>query len=353
MKLVALAIAGTVAVGAAGPLHHPDQESSPLEVGYATVELPGEIDEPVVIEQDGSDLLAMSLPVGSDASVESVGDSIAYVDDAASLMIDISVPDLSGEPVLDSGVQAIKTLYGAEAEEIFSYPVEVPQGFTLSLMEDGSVELLNAEGDIEGIFAAPWAVDAEGNPVETYFDVVGDGLVQYVLHRAEGVSYPVIADPLFLVPVAVKIGAKLVTVHVVRSAATRAAAQQAAQAMTLRVAAPHVVTNALKSFQTLRFQTGNRIFSLDKPGMEHILVRHHPSYWNGSLPSGSATPQSFFARSASIADIRSLVHSALRLSTTRLQQVGTGFGSWDVRIDGILYRIAVSNGRVTQFYPKV
>ena len=123
--------------------------------------------------------------------------------------------------------------------------------------------------------------------------------------------------------------------------------------MTLRVAAPHVVTNALKSFQTLRFQTGNRIFSLDKPGMEHILVRHHPSYWNGSLPSGSATPQSFFARSASIADIRSLVHSALRLSTTRLQQVGTGFGSWDVRIDGILYRIAVSNGRVTQFYPKV
>lgn len=299
MKLVALAIAGTVAVGAAGPLHHPDQESSPLEVGYATVELPGEIDEPVVIEQDGSDLLAMSLPVGSDASVESVGDSIAYVDDAASLMIDISVPDLSGEPVLDSGVQAIKTLYGAEAEEIFSYPVEVPQGFTLSLMEDGSVELLNAEGDIEGIFAAPWAVDAEGNPVETYFDVVGDGLVQYVLHRAEGVSYPVIADPLFLVPVAVKIGAKLVTVHVVRSAATRAAAQQAAQAMTLRVAAPHVVTNALKSFQTLRFQTGNRIFSLDKPGMEHILVRHHPSYWNGSLPSGSATPQSFFAGSSS------------------------------------------------------
>lgn len=46
--------------------------------------------------------------------------------------------------------------------------------------------------------AAPWAKDANGKDVRTYFTTNGKKLTQHVAHKAQGVAYPVVADPFWI-----------------------------------------------------------------------------------------------------------------------------------------------------------
>src|SRR4051812_19016256 len=41
----------------------------------------------------------------------------------------------------------------------------------------------------------PWARDAAGRRIPTYYKLDGTTLIQVVEHRAAGTSYPVVADP--------------------------------------------------------------------------------------------------------------------------------------------------------------
>jgi RHS repeat-associated protein len=52
------------------------------------------------------------------------------------------------------------------------------------------------------------------------------------------------------------------------------------------------VEKALKDWQSNRYQFGNNPYQLDKSGMAHILDRHHPECWDGSVKAN----QSFFDR---------------------------------------------------------
>lgn len=45
---------------------------------------------------------------------------------------------------------------------------------------------------------APWAVDADGVDVATWYEVRGTTLVQVVDHRGKNVTYPIVADPDFI-----------------------------------------------------------------------------------------------------------------------------------------------------------
>ena len=85
-------------------------------------------------------------------------------------------------------------LDGPGADTTFEVPVELPAGATLQLQTDGSVTAHAADGEVFGGFAAPWAVDAEGNDVPTSFSVTEAGLVQLV-EVTEDMAFPVVADP--------------------------------------------------------------------------------------------------------------------------------------------------------------
>ena len=52
---------------------------------------------------------------------------------------------------------------------------------------------------------------------------------------------------------------------------------------TIVKANPQKVINALKDFISVKWNFGNQNFLLDKKGMKHILERHHPEYWNGTI----------------------------------------------------------------------
>ncbi|MFV1991461.1 MAG: hypothetical protein ACC652_12050 [Acidimicrobiales bacterium] len=96
--------------------------------------------------------------------------------------------------LITDGAAALVEIPGPDAPTEYVFDFEMPSGWSLVERADGSLTFVDSEGDITGTIAPPWAVDADGNEVETSFALRGTNtLVQTVKH--EGASYPVVADP--------------------------------------------------------------------------------------------------------------------------------------------------------------
>ncbi len=76
------------------------------------------------------------------------------------------------------------------------FDVSLPAGATLELVDDGSIDVVDADGFTTGTFKAPWARAADGTVVETSYTVEGRTIVQSVATVDEAL-YPVVADPEF------------------------------------------------------------------------------------------------------------------------------------------------------------
>ncbi|MEU2476042.1 polymorphic toxin-type HINT domain-containing protein [Streptomyces sp. NPDC047726] len=106
---------------------------------------------------------------------------------------------------------------------------------------------------------------------------------------------------------------------------------------------------ALRDWSSQRFQFGNQSFLLDKKGMEHILTRHHPKYWDGSVKK----TQSFFDSSMSVDDVQGAIGQVMRQNRDTLVQRGSQ-GMYQIRgnVNGVDYVLGMNRGRVGQFYPE-
>lgn len=65
-------------------------------------------------------------------------------------------------------------------------------------MVDGpgnTVGVLDAAGEVAMVVSAPWAIDANGNPVQIGLHASNDAVVLDVDHKNASVAYPVLADP--------------------------------------------------------------------------------------------------------------------------------------------------------------
>jgi hypothetical protein len=93
------------------------------------------------------------------------------------------------------GVQMLTTITSEDAPTSFSYPIEVPQGGTITLAEDGSAMVADGAGNPLVTTTAPWAVDAAGVSVPTHYEIDGTSLIQVVDHAADDFTYPIVADP--------------------------------------------------------------------------------------------------------------------------------------------------------------
>lgn len=116
-----------------------------------------------------------------------------------------------------------------------------------------------------------------------------------------------------------------------------------------RKAIPEKVVNDLVNYKSKRWTFGNEEFILDKSGMKHILKRHHPEYWDGSLK----TTQTFLDKDMSIEDITNAVSEVLKQNRGTLSEKGT-LGMYQVEgaVDGVDYVVGLNKGRVGQFYKK-
>ena len=93
----------------------------------------------------------------------------------------------------EGGFSSYIVIHNETAPTAYEFDVTLPTGFKMSENGAGGVNILNADDGIEGIIAAPWAFDADGEAVTTQFKLNGDTLVQTVEHA--DAAYPVIADP--------------------------------------------------------------------------------------------------------------------------------------------------------------
>lgn len=97
----------------------------------------------------------------------------------------------------DGGVRMLTVIDNPNAPTEYDYRITVPSGGQVVLSSDGGAVVLDSQSQVLSMVATPWAKDANGLPVETYFTTDGRTLVQHVQHNVAGVAYPVTADPSF------------------------------------------------------------------------------------------------------------------------------------------------------------
>ncbi len=117
----------------------------------------------------------------------------------------------------------------------------------------------------------------------------------------------------------------------------------------LKKAKPHEVVNELKTFQSRKYTFGGQSFLIDKRGMKHILERHHPNLWDGSIKS----QQSFLNKEMTVNDVADAIESIMKQNREELTKKGTKF-SYQIRgsYEGQQYVVGFQKGRVGQFYPE-
>ncbi|MGO4205572.1 hypothetical protein AB4Z09_28335 [Rhodococcus sp. TAF43] len=92
------------------------------------------------------------------------------------------------------GEQTFILMADGDAPRTYRFPQPVPEGGRMRSNSDGSVDVLDSNGDVDGRIKAPWAYDATGRPVRTWYEIDGDTLVQHI-DPEPGSVYPILADP--------------------------------------------------------------------------------------------------------------------------------------------------------------
>lgn len=151
--------------------------------------------------------------------------SAVYVDLGKNVDVAVQGVQVDDLPEVASAVRAIITIRDSKAPRRYAFPLELPEGASLVKQRDGGVQVRDTDGGALGIVTKPWAVDAAGKDLPTRYIVRGNKLIQHVDHR--GATYPVLADPVWFVPVAV-VGSR-VAVKIAVKALTKKGAKRAAK----------------------------------------------------------------------------------------------------------------------------
>jgi hypothetical protein len=103
----------------------------------------------------------------------------------------ITVPDPGG------GRRTLFLIHDRSSSHESVIPVDVPPGGHMSVGPDGSVTVVDADGNPVSTVDAPWAYDADGTPIPTHYEIRDGHLVQIVdTVGIENILYPILADPL-------------------------------------------------------------------------------------------------------------------------------------------------------------
>ena len=145
----------------------------------------------------GLTVAAMLLMSWYAGTIDANSESVATVDVAAfsatsddfvmtrTAGADVVVGDLK----LGDGHQTILRIDSADAPSMYRFDNAIPVDVTATTMTDGSLLL----GDGSAI-AAPWAFDATGAAVATWYEVDGTTFIQHIDHSSV-TAYQVVADP--------------------------------------------------------------------------------------------------------------------------------------------------------------
>jgi len=169
-------------------------------------------------------------PFVPEGDVKIDGDKVTAPSPAAGA-IEFTIPSArsDGYRFRDEGDGAFRALFHIpSAQDPTRFVIDVDGAYSLTPLEDGGITVRVATtGDLAGVIAPPWAVDAAGRPVATKYSISRNTIVQQVSPTSQTV-FPVVADP-FWIP------ALMVVAHLTRHVATQAAARGVSQALMRQV----------------------------------------------------------------------------------------------------------------------
>ena len=138
---------------------------------------------------------------------------------------------------------------------------------------------------------------------------------------------------------------------------------------------PNKLDSLLKGFQPQSFQVGDKSVDLLKGDFKHLMERHHPDYWNGSMEK----TQSFFADRPKTEEMKGMMEEIIQKNQDKILKRGFYTNDDSIKmiasirkefletgirrpppvnhakivdkIDGKYYTLTVRNGRVVQFHP--
>lgn len=154
-----------------------------------TVDLPKDPSDAVVLSSEDSPAIEITLPQADESKKAKTIDEgvVAYPgkDGSANAI----------QATEDGGVKMLTIIDNSGAPTDYTYGITVPEGGRVELTGDGGALVVENDGSSILVITPPWATDAAGTSLETYFTTDGVSLTQHVLHNVEGVVYPVTADP--------------------------------------------------------------------------------------------------------------------------------------------------------------
>lgn len=110
----------------------------------------------------------------------------------------------------------------------------------------------------------------------------------------------------------------------------------------------------LKSWKPKTFRYGNTTLVLQRGGMQHILERHHPTYFD---PEQARLSNDMFRESRTVDDIVDLIDQVVRQKTDEIEVIARKprpeqqIGNVEATIDGVKYRLGVNQGAIGTFHP--
>ncbi|MGO2037572.1 MAG: DUF2599 domain-containing protein [Brevibacterium sp.] len=105
--------------------------------------------------------------------------------------------DFPGATVLakeDGSVQIATIIDSPDSATEFDYEIGSNSETTLRTEDDGSVSILDRDGEWIGGASAPWAEDANGKNIPAHYTIDGSTLTQHVSIDSQ-TEFPVVADP--------------------------------------------------------------------------------------------------------------------------------------------------------------
>lgn len=118
-------------------------------------------------------------------------------DDASAVRINDVAEGIDYVAATDStGISVLIEIASRTSSHEHQFDIGLPAGARLFMSEDGSIDVLGDDRYSIGTFEAPWAIDANGNMIPTWYNIEGDTITQ-VVESNNSTVYPVIADPKF------------------------------------------------------------------------------------------------------------------------------------------------------------
>lgn len=179
-----------------GLLLNPVQEDSPvgdIRLADSQVVVPEKLTDGITYTSVNGDSLVITpqLSAADESHAVSKDGVATYLDGSSAQSVVVG----------DAGVQILTTILDEGASTRYQYDLDVAPGDSVTLTEDGGAIVQNADGETTFAIATPWALDANGQEVSTWYELDGDTLVQVIAHDTEDIAYPVVADPIVIGPI--------------------------------------------------------------------------------------------------------------------------------------------------------